>query len=281
MDADNRQEHPLSKHVDERELGPRLCRLCVCLFLLCAKGCELHSPPPAAQKAARAARLLHLNCPLLPQSKPAALFGGPTVVLNGRRYASASPLQFCLFPYPFASSPTAPEDTNVLLLRRIFSDPPATLGPIFWASSKVPAGFEAASETAGVLSSSAMDALTQADLQTLAIISRPPCASAAGGSTKCEACANGCGNTTRCERTHYSMPGQSGDMIIQRGDHKQLLYAHRPGKAEAGKVRSNPSFRGITSNPCLPIGLKQPFVVAILRSGGRLATLPSPTSTPT
>ena len=37
-------------------------------------------------------------------TKPAALFGGPTAILNGKRYASASPHQFCLFPYPYAAS---------------------------------------------------------------------------------------------------------------------------------------------------------------------------------
>ena len=123
---------------------------------------------------------------------PAALCGGPTIVLNGRRYASASPCgcyaqatQFCLWPFPFASSPTAAEDTNVLLLRRVGAGIPAALGPIFWASRKIPTGFEEASAREGVVPSSLMDAQTHADLAALANISHPPCASDSG-STKCE-----------------------------------------------------------------------------------------------
>ena len=48
--------------------------------------------------------------------KHQTLFAGPTVVLGGgRRYASASPRQFCLFPYPYAANVTSAEDGNLLL----------------------------------------------------------------------------------------------------------------------------------------------------------------------
>ena len=178
---------------------------------------------------------------------PAALFAGPTVVLNGRRYATASPLQFCLFPFPFSSSPTAPGPHNVLLMRRISDEIPATLGPIFWASRTIPPEFEEASARQHVVSSSAVDAVTLADLRTLANISTPPCARSS--STKCEACVDGCGNTTKCERTHYQLPGMAGDMILERGQHKQLLYAHRHGMVGgAWGSADNTSIPDVNSN---------------------------------
>ena len=58
---------------------------------------------------------------------PAALFGGPTAILNGRRYATASPHQFCLFPPPVTSA----------VLMRSVSGYPAKLGPVFWYSQEV------------------------------------------------------------------------------------------------------------------------------------------------
>ena len=65
--------------------------------------------------------------------KHQTLFAGPTVVLGGgRRYASASPRQFCLFPYPYAANVTSAEGGNLLLLREV--GPAAALGPVFWAS---------------------------------------------------------------------------------------------------------------------------------------------------
>jgi hypothetical protein len=33
-------------------------------------------------------------------ANPAALFAGPTAIINGKRYATASPHQMCLFPDP-------------------------------------------------------------------------------------------------------------------------------------------------------------------------------------
>ena len=94
---------------------------------------------------------------------PAALFGGPTLLLNGKRYASASPQQFALWPYPYAATPTAASGSyrgkpgpNVLLLREVGEGIPAKLGPIFWTSVEIPAGFEEASRRQGVRPSSEM-----------------------------------------------------------------------------------------------------------------------------
>ena len=86
---------------------------------------------------------------------------GPTAILNGKRYASASPHQFCLFPYPYAANVTSEEDENVLLLREVGAGIPAKLGRIFWASAKIPAGYEEASAREGVVPSSMMGAATQ------------------------------------------------------------------------------------------------------------------------
>ena len=214
--------------------------------------------------------------------KPAAQFGGPTIVLNGRRYAK----QFCLFPYPFASSPAAAEDTNVLLLRLVGSGVPAVLGKVFWASSRIPTGFEEASAREGVVPSSAMDARTQADLVALADVGRQPCD--LNGTTKCEACIDGCGNTTRCERAHYNMPAGGGDMIIARNPRnaKQLMFAHRPaggvwspqGNTSIPDVNSNenagrlPNGRVyLAHNPCpnrsITGALRDPLVVSTSADG--------------
>ena len=149
--------------------------------------------------------------------KHQTLFAGPTVVLGGgRRYASASPRQFCLFPYPYAANVTSAEDGNLLLLREV--GPGAALGPVFWASSKVPAGFEAATAQAGIRTSAQMGAAARADLALLAERGRLPC-DVRNGTTKCEACANGCGATTACERTHYDVPAGVGEDLERTRDH--------------------------------------------------------------
>eukprot|EP01045_Picozoa_sp_COSAG04_P014257 COSAG04_NODE_1056_length_8541_cov_4.364369_3_plen_161_part_00 len=150
-------------------------------------------------------------------ANPAALFAGPALLLNGRRYASASTTidrrgkrfasaQFALWPYPYTPSPTAttgsyhrPSGTytapNTLLLREVGEGIPAKLGPIFWTSVEIPAGFEEASRRHGVRPSSEMcawphpslsplltrrcwhirSAETQRDLALLANASHLPC----------------------------------------------------------------------------------------------------------
>lgn len=115
---------------------------------------------------------------------PAALFGGPTLVLNGKRYASASTTidrgdrriasaQFALWPYPYTASPTAATGSyrrhsgdsyigpNTLLLRKVGEGIPAELGPIFWASPTIPKGYEEASRHNGVRPSAEMCARLQ------------------------------------------------------------------------------------------------------------------------
>jgi hypothetical protein len=64
-------------------------------------------------------------------ANPAALFAGPTAVISGRRYATASPHQMCLFPDPY---PT------IQLLRRVGTGLPAELGKPFWGAASIPPG---------------------------------------------------------------------------------------------------------------------------------------------
>jgi hypothetical protein len=183
----------------------------------------------------------------------AALFGGPTAILNGRRYATASPHQFCLFPYPYAANVTSEEDTNVLLMRRVGSGIPAALGPIFWASTKIPLGFEAASVREGVVPSSQMDAETRADLAALAETAVPPCGGAAAptaGTLKCEACIGGCGTTTRCERTHYTVPaaGGGGDVILERSHDQMLTFSFRNATSDPWSVDTPSTLPDVNAN---------------------------------
>ena len=164
------------------------------------------------------------------KSVPRTLFAGPTVVLNGRRYASASPHQFCLFPYPYSSSLTSAEDTNLLMMREVLGDSKG-FGPIFWASTKVPAGFEAVSQQHGIQTSGQMDAYVQKDLTLLANRTHLPC-DLANGTTKCEACLGTCGSTTKCERTHFDVPSSRGDVILERAG-KTFRYSYRADTASA------------------------------------------------
>jgi hypothetical protein len=169
--------------------------------------------------------------------KRAPLFGGPTVLLRGRRYASASPHQFALWPYPWSSSLTSTEPTNLLLLRHVnytSGNHRPVLGPLFWASASIPPGFEMVSKREGILTSAQVDATTKRDLALLANYSKLPCATTNQGgnnfgdsaTTKCEACIHGCGNTTKCERTHYVVPG-GGDVILQRGHKHVFTFSRR------------------------------------------------------
>ena len=179
-------------------------------------------------------------------ANPAAMFAGPMVVLNGHRYATASPHQFCLFPYPYLG------EGYVLLLRRVSGDVPAKLGPVFWANPTVPAGFEEATRRNGIVTSSAMDEETRRDLAQLDNWNQLPCGNANGSSTlKCEACRNGCDGFLRLpyasdtpsplpqekqqhrvgslggssEETHYTVPNSPADVILHRtGDVLAFTY---------------------------------------------------------
>ena len=111
-----------------------------------------------------------------------ALFAEPTLYLNGRVYAAASPKQFCLYPTPFAP---------LLLLRRVFDGVNGSFGQIFWAGGSIPPGFAQASASQNVTVVGDMDSQTQADVALLTPNATIlPCAES--GTTKCEACAGGC-----------------------------------------------------------------------------------------
>lgn len=158
-------------------------------------------------------------------SNPAALFAGPTAILNGHRYATATPHQFCLFPDPFES---------VLLMRRVLPGI-GNFGPVFWAAEEIPAGFEEASAALGIVTSSEMGADVAADLKSLHDLSTLPCSTE--GTLKCEACLNGCdydypatqqlgGIGGSGEYTRYTVPNTEEEVILHRWKH-QLSFTHR------------------------------------------------------
>lgn len=141
-------------------------------------------------------------------ANPSALFVGPPVYVGGRMYAAASPRQYCLYPAPDFSA-------GMLLLRRVYANATGALGPLFWSTPAVPAGFELASELNGVTTVDRMDAEVQADVSLLTNASAYgadflPCAAPAL-SEKCEACAGGCQPWEEApseivfERTHYTV----------------------------------------------------------------------------
>lgn len=151
-------------------------------------------------------------------SKPAALFAEPTLHINGRFYAGASPNQFCVYPIQ-SQVPRLGQAT--LLLRQILAPGLGQFGPVFWATNQVPPGFEEVTALNGVKTLDQMDAQTQSDIATLADFSRLPCPGPGDGSLKCEACLDGCegplnrANMTR-ELTHYPLPGDAGDVLFYR-----------------------------------------------------------------
>lgn len=151
-----------------------------------------------------------------------ALFAEPTLLLNGRVYAAASPKQFCLYPDQYF---------GVLLLRRVFDDATRHLGPIFWAADAIPAGFAEASARENVTTAAQQDAATQADVAALAAAQTPPCATD-GSTSKCEFCRAGCQNWTVAlsvpslenERSHWRVPGSDADVLLYRS-HDRVLFA--------------------------------------------------------
>jgi hypothetical protein len=163
-------------------------------------------------------------------SNPARLFAGPPIHINGRLYAAASPIQYCLYPAPFPA---------VLLLRRVDVPGFGTLGPVFWASpAGVPAGYEEATALRGILTLNETDADTQADIAALANTLVVPCGpDCADGETKCEGVINGTQEWDvalevpgiQNERTHFSVPGTEVnpvDILLYRNT-KGALYASR------------------------------------------------------
>lgn len=143
---------------------------------------------------------------------PTALFAEPPLYINGHMYAAASPKQFCLYPDQYQ---------DILLLRRVFTGGFHSFGPIFWANDTVPAGYENITAALNILTLGQTDATTQADIATLANTAQLPC-DASSGSLKCEACVGGCqqwgsfsANVSN-ERTHYTLPDGSGDVLLYR-----------------------------------------------------------------
>jgi hypothetical protein len=152
-----------------------------------------------------------------------ALFAEPSIWVNGHVYAAASPIQFCLYPDQYQDR---------LLLRRIFDD--GTFGPIFWASTTIPTGFDMASAANNVTTVLQQDAETQLDISTLTPTAvNPPCPpSGSSGTSKCEFCPGGCQpwaiplnvSSLENERSHYSVPNSTVDVLLYRS-HNRVLYA--------------------------------------------------------
>ena len=171
-------------------------------------------------------------------SNQAALFANPPIVINGRLYAGASPIQMCLYPDQYAS---------VLLLRQVMPGL-GNFGQAFWATASVPKGFEAASASHNVTTLPNMDAQTQADISTLTQTSLSlPCAPS-DGTTKCEACAGGCQlwsevSGTGNERTHYTVPGSNGTdgVILYRTKDNNLFASTRKGTSQAAWTHVAPT----------------------------------------
>ena len=164
------------------------------------------------------------------ESPRIALFAEPTVFVNGRAYAAASPTQFCLYPDQYQ---------DVLLLRRVLDV--GVFGPIFWAAATIPPGFAEASAAANVTALPQQDAQTRADIAALTPDARErPCAPAEQTS-KCEACVGACQpwavplnvSSLENERTHWLVPGGTAEVLLYRS-HNRVLYASRreaPGGA--------------------------------------------------
>ena len=206
-------------------------------------------PPPAAAVAPR-----ELFPNISTESHHAALFAEPTVLVNGRVYAAASPKQFCLYPDQYSS---------VLLLRQVYDGALDSLGPVFWASKTVPSGWEENSAVHAIPTVLSMPAETQGDVAVLLNnATYAPCAAQStlpGHTTKCEFCYDGCQNWTATanvtilenERTHYLLPG-TGDVILYRskGSHvPNFLYASkRPNFASPWPVPSRTNITDDVAN---------------------------------
>jgi hypothetical protein len=147
-------------------------------------------------------------------SNPAALFAEPFIHINGNHYAAASPIQFCLYPDISYSS--------VLLLRQVLPGV-ANFGPLFWANTSIPSGFEEASSLRNIVAVTGMPQYVQNDIAILfGDYSTLPCADPTfKDNLKCEACYNGCQDWSvpkaaglANERSHFLIPtSQETDMI--------------------------------------------------------------------
>jgi len=157
------------------------------------------------------------------------LCGSPFVHLNGRYYAvatvgghfSSSPLlrenQLEIYP---------PQDFSwpYMLVRRILhakSDVhDSTFGPIWWAGGQIPSGFSNASEFWGIRGLDDADAMTQQDIA----IMRETSTAASYSSQSCRGAScqsilsikKVCPDCPAGERTHYSVPRKSQEVILYR-----------------------------------------------------------------
>jgi len=157
------------------------------------------------------------------QNPGVALFAEPSLYINNHVYAAASPIQFCLYPDQYQDR---------LLLRRVYGI--NNFGPIFWASTTIPSGYEQASQMHNITTVLQQDTITQTDIATLTPTSiTPPCPdpSIANG-TKCEACIGACQtwsvalnvSSLENERSHYHVPNSATEMLLYRS-HNRVLYA--------------------------------------------------------
>ena len=138
-------------------------------------------------------------------------------------YAASSPKQFCLYPDQYQP---------ILLLRRVYDDTIGHFGPLFWASTSIPPGFNEASIRENVTTVSDQDIQTQQDIALLTPTSTlPPCPTDFSTS-KCEFCTGGCQDwkialnvsSLENERSHYRVPSTSTEVLLYRS-HNRVLYA--------------------------------------------------------
>ena len=163
---------------------------------------------------------------------PVHLFAEPALHINGNLYAAASPIQFCIYPTPFP---------KVLLLRRVMVPGVQQLGPIFWASNTIPAGYEEASILNNIVTLNQTDSNTIEDISTLSNTLLVPCGPDCGeGEYKCEAVMNGYQDVNipmnisgmQNEETHYIVPGtyqtnNQIDVLLYRNINKKLWFSVR------------------------------------------------------
>ena len=213
----------------------------------------------------------------------AVLEPAPPLLLNGHRYAAASPgvfntssglgwhhvaqgSQCALWPDsldPRNCGPAASDAEHYernLLLRRWFAN--GTLAPhFFWAASKAPALFALATARLGIPTVDAMDEQTRFDVATLRQMAQsgtPPC-DASKASLKCEWCpGEGCpaydqipfGLQITNERSFYVTPpssNRSAEVVLFRSQSSSMaLYASiRTKGAAAQSAWSRPALTTI------------------------------------
>jgi hypothetical protein len=157
----------------------------------------------------------------------AALAPLATLHINGTFYAA------CALVYPVSLYPDPFQNQNLLLLRKIITPGLNNFGPLFWAANSVPPGFSPASQEAGIVLLTQMDAQTQADIATLSNWAVYPCGSGATGTLKCEAVLNGYPSvnlpTVAGTPSIYHVPNSGPDVLLysSHGGAEFLQYSMR------------------------------------------------------